>query len=100
MFLKDLIKPSIKWFIYDDKPNYFSAIKIDEVNIFDGISEKYAKIKGKHLLIRKDYFSCDDDESIFYEYAYHIKNGIVLSQKEFENKYLDKICKQLKNQIS
>ena len=100
MVLEDLLKESIEWLVYEDRKDQFSAIKIDNVKIIDDlVPEKYAKIIGKHLLIRKDYFSFDNDESIFYEYTFHIKNGIVLSKEEFENKYLDKIIEIFRNHL-
>lgn len=97
MILEDLINPSTKWFIYEDDKNKFSAINIDKAEILDGVIEKYANIKGKHLLIRKDYFYYDDNESTFWKNSYHIKNGIVLSKEEFNERYLKRIYERIEN---
>ena len=82
------------WFVYENDDKRFSAVRIDEIKIKEGVTEKYAKIIGKNLLIREDYFGCDNTEYVFYEsMLQHSKVAKCYTPKEFERLY-DKYLKQ------
>lgn len=100
MKLKDLEKAKGSWFVYDDDEQKFSAIKIQSAIIRKGALDKYINIHGLYLCIREDYFGSDVNDYVFYDYGYHLMKGYILSQKEFEKLYKEKLSDRILKVLS
>lgn len=85
------------WFIYEDREDAFSAIKIKNIEFSESFGGKYAKIRGFQFLIRNDYFAGDDNASLFYDYSYHVQKGKVISDEEFVKLYKEKLNNRILN---
>lgn len=85
------------WFVYENTEKIFSAINIKELEIKEGVTEKYVIIKGKTFYIRNNSFQFINNESIFYENMLQVKNSHLYSKEEFKDIFENILANRMKD---